>query len=257
MLAEPAGPDRGVVLAAAGGWVVLLLLLVLVGPPAPLLVAWLLVLGGSGAAVARLGTRRLAATRADRAFMAEFAARRAYGSPGSEPHEVGERLTAELFTRYLTRIPGVRVFHGLATEPGSVFADVDHAVLCGRRLVLVESKVWLPGHYELDDSGALLRNNRPFRGGATRLPDWLDAYRTLLPDLELRGVLLLYPGRSGEITVEDGGARIAAKVAEQFVREIGGWLAEDPSTVDREAFRAVLRQVVSPGSREQSGPDRT
>jgi DnaJ domain len=251
VLAEPAGPGRTVVLAAAGGWVVLLLLLVLVAPAAPLLAGWLLVLGGSGAAVVRLGRNQLTATRDDRAFMAEFTGRTAYGSPGVEPHEAGERLTAELLDRYLTRIPGVRIFHGLATEAGSVFADVDHAVLCGRRLVLVESKVWLPGRYDLDETGALLRNDRPFRGGVTRLPDWLDAYRALLPDLELRGVLLLYPSRPGEITAEitaeDGGARLAAMVPEQFVREVGDWLATEPSVVDRAAFRAVLRQVVSPG----------
>jgi hypothetical protein len=161
---------------------------------------------------------------------------------------VGQRLTADLLARYLMRIPGVRIFHGLAAEAGSVFADVDHAVLCGHRLVLVESKVWLPGHYDLDETGALLRNGRPFRGGATRLADWLDAYRALLPDVELSGALLLYPSRPGEITVGDGTARIAPMLPAQFVREVGGRLAADPSTVDREVFRLVLRQVVSPGS---------
>jgi hypothetical protein len=171
-----------------------------------------------------------------------------FGDPGGEADEVGQRLTARLLARYLTRIPGVRIFHGLAAEAGSVFADVDHAVLCGRRLVLVESKVWLPGHYELDEAGALLRNGRPFRGGAARLADWLDAYRALLPDVEVRGVLLLYPSRPGEITVADGTARVAPMVPDQFVREIGSWLATDSSTVDRDAFRFVLGQVVSPGS---------
>ncbi|HEX7305183.1 MAG TPA: molecular chaperone DnaJ, partial [Lentzea sp.] len=32
---------------------------------------------------------------------------------------------------------------------------------------------------------------------------------------------------------------------EQFVREIGDWLADDPATVDREALRVLVRQVVS------------
>ena len=31
---------------------------------------------------------------------------------------------------------------------------------------------------------------------------------------------------------------------EQFVHEIGAWLAVDPSTVDSKAFRAVRHQVV-------------
>jgi hypothetical protein len=32
---------------------------------------------------------------------------------------------------------------------------------------------------------------------------------------------------------------------EQFVDEIGSWLAAEPSTVDATAFRAVLGRVVS------------
>jgi hypothetical protein len=126
-----------------------------------------------------------------------------------------------------------------------VFADLDHAVLCGRRLVLIESKVWLPGHYDHDDAG-LRRNGHRFRGGVARLPDWLAAYRTLLPGLELRGVLLLYPSRPGEITVGDAPSDVPVMVPAQFVRDIGAWLAADPSTVDREAVRTLLDQVVTP-----------
>jgi hypothetical protein len=158
---------------------------------------------------------------------------------------VAERLTADLAARYLTRIPGVRIFHGLAAEVGSVFADIDHAVLCGNRLVLIESKRWLPGHYDVDEGG-LRRNGHRFRGGTIRLPDGVAAYRRLLPGLEVRGVLLLYPSRAGSITVGDDETDFPPMVPERFVREIGAWLAADPSTVDRQAFRTVLRQVVSP-----------
>ncbi|MGH3758386.1 J domain-containing protein [Actinophytocola sp.] len=255
VLVPPARPPRSSVLAAAGGWVVLLLVLVLAGPPVPVLVAWLVALAGSGVAVVLLARRHLAARGTEREFTAEFGTRTVFGSPGTEPEEVAERLTAELLDRYLTRIPGVRIFHGLATEAGSVFADIDHAVLCGRRLVLIESKLWLPGHYDLDETGGLRRNGHRFRGGSARLADWIAAYRTLLPDLELRGVLLLYPSRRGEITVDGstvgnsddaGPAELPPMVPDQFVREVGAWLATSASTVDREAFRSLLRQVVSP-----------
>jgi hypothetical protein len=238
-------PDRTVLAAAGGGWLALLLPVFLLAPPAPLLAGWLLVLAGAGAALATLGRRHLAAHRAGQAFTAELGGRTVFGSPGEEPDEVGQRLTAELLEAQLTRIPGVRIFHGLATEAGSVFADLDHAVLCGRRLVLIESKVWLPGHYDHDDAGGLRRNGHRFRGGAARLPDWLAAFRTLLPELELRGVLLLYPSRPGQITVGDTPAEVAPMVPERFVHDIGAWLAADPSTVDREAVRTLLRQVVT------------
>ena len=56
-----ARPSREVALGALGGWLLLLVLLVLVGPPAPLLMVWLLVLAGSGAAVWQVGRRAPAA----------------------------------------------------------------------------------------------------------------------------------------------------------------------------------------------------
>lgn len=245
VLLPPVRPDREVVLAAAGGWLVLLLGGVLFALPVPVLVVWWLVLAAAAAAVAHLARRHLAGRRADREFTAEFGDRVVHGRPGGEPDDVAERLTAELLDRHLARVPGIRIFHGLATEDGSVFADIDHAVLCGRRLVLVESKLWLPGHYDVDEGG-LRRNGRRFRGGTARLPEWLDAYRERFPGLELRGVLLLHPSRAGEITVGDGPADVPPTAPERFVREIGAWLATEHGTVDRDAFRALLGLVVSP-----------
>jgi hypothetical protein len=234
------GPSRTVTLSVAGGAVFLVLATALLGAPAWLLILFVLV---GGAATVECGRRYLAAQRVDREFTTEFGKRTVFGSPGSEEDEIAERLTADLLSRYLTRIPGVRICHGLAAEEGSVFADLNHAVLCGHRLVLIESKSWLPGHYDVDSSGTVLRNGHPFRGGSVQLPERLAAYRALLPDVEIRGALLIYPGRAGTITVGDG----LGHTPERFVREIGGWLAAQPSTVDREIFGTLLRQVVSPG----------
>lgn len=240
VLEPTSGPSRTVTLMAAGATAFVVLAMGLLGAPAWLLILFLLV-GGAG--TVECGRRNLAALRVDREFTAEFGDRKVFGSPGQEDDEVAERLTAELLARYLTRIPGVRVCHGLAAEEGSVFADLDHAVLCGHRLVLIESKSWLPGHYDVNTSGEVLRNGHPFRGGTVNLPERLAAYRALLPDAEIRGALLIYPSRAGTITVGDG----LGHTPERFVRDIGGWLAAEPSTVDREVFATLLRQVVSPG----------
>ncbi len=250
--APAARPPVAVALGAAGGWLLVLPILVVVGAAAAVLAAWALVLAGAGAEVVR---RHVAVARAERAFAAEFGTRVVFGSPGTEPDEAGERLTADLLARHLTRIPAVRICHGLAAEPGSVFADIDHAVLCGRRLVLVESKLWLPGHYRTDEAGVLWRNGHRFRGGASALAERVEAYRALLPGVEVRGVLLLYPSRAGDITVadgtggetDDGPAGVLAMEPARFVREVGAWLAADPATVDREALRVLARQVVSAG----------
>ncbi|MDR7300335.1 J domain-containing protein [Haloactinomyces albus] len=234
------------VLAAIGGWLLFLPGMLTIAPSLLVLTMWLVpVVAATG--LLGLVPHRLPAGRADRAFSAEFGNSRVFGQPGAVRGEPAERLTAELMSEYLARLPGVRIFHGLSW-PGSVFADVDHAVLCGRRLVLVESKMWLPGHYTVDDGGTFRRNGRQFRGGGTRLPEGIASYRELLPEIEVRGALVLYPSRAGETTTGDVAEvpvrPILPMGPEQFVREIGRWLSAEPATIDREAFRAVLERVV-------------
>jgi hypothetical protein len=244
VLSPDTGLPKEVVLGAVMVWVVLLLALILVAPPAPLVIVWLLALATSGAVLFALIRRHLDMNAANKAFSTRYGAHQVFGQPEAGNEHRAERLTADLLKRYLTRLPGVRIFHGLA-EPGSVFADVDHAVLCGQRLVLIESKMWLPGHYDVDDAGELWRNDHPFRGGSTRLADQLPVFQELWPDLEIRGVLLIYPTRPGDITTDYADAEIAPMVPADFVQEIGSWLAADPLTVDRGAFTAVLGQLVN------------
>ncbi|GGP59095.1 J domain-containing protein [Saccharothrix coeruleofusca] len=239
--APSGGPGHAPALAAVLAWFLLLLPVVAVDFSPLALGVWLAVVAAAAAAAFKVVKRYLTAVRADRAFAAEYDQQVVRGTVDDR---VCERLTADLLSRYLTRLPGARIFHGLAW-PGSVFADVDHAVLCGRRLVLIESKSWLPGHYAADDDGTLWRNGHPFRGGGMRLPRSLAVYRKLLPWLEIRTALLIYPSRAGEVTTEDDAdAVVPPMTPAQFVEEIGDWLAEDPATVDREALRLILRQVV-------------
>lgn len=242
--AHPGSPGHAPAAGAVAG--VVLLPLPLVVPFAFsvwLASVWLLLIVSAVAAAVLLVRRHLESLRTVRAFRGEFGDDVVFGTPGSEPDEAAERVTAEVLERYLTRLPGVRIFHGLSW-PDSVFADIDHAVLCGHRLVLVESKSWLPGHYAVNDAGVLTRNGRRFLGGGTRLPESVEAFRRLLPGVEVRGALVLQPNRSGEITTDwqqDGDA--PPMTSEQFVHQLGDWLSEQPVTVDRQVFRTVLGQV--------------
>ncbi|MCP2251304.1 Nuclease-related domain-containing protein [Prauserella aidingensis] len=221
-------------------------LVVLAGAPAPVLVAVLAAAVAAAAAVVAGVRRRHVALRAARAEVREVV----FGRPGTDDDQIAERRTADLLDRYLTRLPGARIFHGLSW-PGSVFADIDHAVLCGRRLLLVESKRWLPGHYSTSADDVLQRNGRRFGGGGSRLAEALDVFDELLPDVDVRGALVLYPSRAGTITVAPtdaftpAGTDVAVLTPEEFVHTAGAWLAEDPSTVDVPAFRTVLARVVS------------
>jgi hypothetical protein len=102
----------------------------------------------------------------------------------------------------------------------------------------------LPGHYEADDDGAIYRNGHVFRGGTARLAESLAAYRRLLPGVDVRGVLVVHPSRAGLLStdVEDE-VLIPPLTAEDFVRTIGGWLAEEPVILDRDTFRIILGQL--------------
>ncbi len=244
------GPGHTPVVAALGGMVLVLLPLVSgVGFSTPVLVVWLILTASTAVLVQRLARGYLAASKAREAYAAEFGGRTVFGHPGVERDELAERLTAELLEVYLTRLPGARIFHGLAL-PGSVFADVDHAVLCGKRLVLIESKIWLPGHYETAVDGRLMRNGRAFRGGGSGLAESLTAYRELLPGVMLRGAMIVYPSRSGTLTTAEPGDLPAAPMTpETFLHEIGEWLAAEPSTVDHEALRVLRDQVTGGGGR--------
>jgi len=235
------GPGHAPVVVALASLIVLLSILLAINL-SPLLLAVVLVLVAATVVVlVRMGRGLLAAKREHQAFTAEIGTSRSFGLPGDR----AEKLTAELLAKYLTRLPGVRIFHGLGL-PESVFADVDHAVLCGHRLVLIESKLWLPGHYEADETGAMWRNGHPFRGGAVRLDDSIDAFAELLPGVEVRGAVLIYPSRAGEISTGDPDDALAPPMSpHRFVVELGHWLAADPSTVDRDVFRVVLDRVVS------------
>jgi hypothetical protein len=242
----PIGPATPLVGVALAAWVALLVLvLVLPLHPLALLVVLWVIVAAAAVFVFRLTREYVLARLADRAFLAQAGSIVVYGQPGTERDQLGEQLTARLLAEYVAPLPGVRIFHGLAW-PGSVFADVDHAVLRGNRLVLIESKLWLPGHYIADEHGEVWRNGHPFRGGAIRLPDGVEAYRELLPGLEVRGALVVHPSRRGDITTGDSPEVAAPPMSqEQFVMEIGEWLADQPPVVDREAFRTVLDLVVS------------
>lgn len=233
-------------LAVSGAFLLLLTPLVIDVDRSPMALAlWLLLLAAAVFAAVHLMRHYLTDARNDRAFLTGPGGRAVCGNVGAEHEDWGEQLTAELLEEYLTRLPGARIFHGLSL-PDSVFVDVHHAVLCGRRLVLIESKTWLPGHYSVDTAGGLWRDDHRFRGGGSDLADCVNAYRDLLPELEIRGALIVYPSRAGAITTGDVScADVPPMTPEDFVHDVGEWLSLQPSTVDRRAFGALLSQVAA------------
>lgn len=59
----------------------------------------------------------------------------------------GELRTAELLNRLCLRPGGPSVIHDLRIPLKGIRANIDHAVVAGDRLLLIDSKVWRPGVY--------------------------------------------------------------------------------------------------------------
>lgn len=57
----------------------------------------------------------------------------------------GERLAGELLNQHARRVDGPTVLHDVSV-PGSP-ANIDHIVVSGRNVMLIDSKLWRPGVY--------------------------------------------------------------------------------------------------------------
>src|SRR5699024_7296883 len=105
-------PGHAPLVVVFGGLLVLLVPAVLSVDLVAMLAGWmvtLLLVCGVSFWVAR---RLLQLVRAQRAFDVEFGDGVVHGAVGQEPEQWSERLTAELLDEYLSRLPGVRMFHG-------------------------------------------------------------------------------------------------------------------------------------------------
>lgn len=200
-----------------------------------------------------LGRWYLSSRVTERIFTHEFRTFNLFGAPGtrllaSEEEPVkdctkSEWMTLDLLSGYLGQIPAARIFHGLAW-PGSSRAEVDHAVLCGRKLLLIESKLWPAGHYTSDGNGGLLRDGESFDGGSLRLSRTVAAYQMLLPKVQVEGIVLVHTTEPGLVTCRvDDSVPLEVVSPETFVCHIGGRLAEEPAVVERDVFLTLLDQV--------------
>lgn len=79
----------------------------------------------------------------------------------------GEVRTARMLDHFFQGISDITVFHSLHW-PGSFRADIDHVVIIGSHVVLVDSKAWAPGDYRqiapdiiIDENGKDRRSSMP------------------------------------------------------------------------------------------------
>jgi hypothetical protein len=82
----------------------------------------------------------------------------------------------------LLKIPGTTVFHGLRF-PGSANADVDHAVVHGSMVYLIDSKQYRWGEYEwncIDNGDEIVRSDGYGHGKANHMDAAAEGYRRIL-----------------------------------------------------------------------------
>lgn len=156
----------------------------------------------------------------------------------------GERASAEVIERHISRIPGVRTFHSMRFAPGSR-ADVDHVLVSGSRLAIIDSKLWPSAHYEWESgiTGTIIENNPrgTRRMRETRLIEARRSYREMFPKHEVQVWVLIHPASgAGGFSVSNSfcpdGVRMGS--ADSVVNEVGQWLAEESQD------RAVIDRVV-------------
>ena len=156
----------------------------------------------------------------------------------SADFEQAASLTADLLSRYLTQIPAVRVFR----DPVGFGPNVDHVVLCGRRLVLLMSVRWPAGSYTMGRGGEVLLDGRPVLSGSLGITSALRSARRHFPTAQSRAVVVVWPDQAGQplVTSWTPANKYAVTSADVLVKDVGGWLAERPNTVHRGLFRALV-----------------
>lgn len=168
---------------------------------------------------------------------------RAWGTPGgglsrgrfghrADTGRAGEELTAALLADGLADVPAARTFHGLRW-PGTRHADIDHVVLVGTRLAVIDSKNWRPGDYWWDGRAMSLYRN----GAPLPVPGALDAALALASQMSVPVDYCVWVVVHGDdIRVENHDTvRMRFVTADALVPEVGRWLTHQPfaNVVDR------------------------
>lgn len=172
-----------------------------------------------------------------------------FGEDNVQAGMEGEKRTAKLLEDLSLAIPSARIFHGL-NFPGSQTADVDHAILVGNRLALIDSKLWRENHYEWDETGNIseIKPNGYSYQRLTNFPVAVHKYSQLFPQLEVRGWILIHPrrGRSDKLSFDNryaGNTEIAD--AEHTLNDAGDWLLEGKKAqiVNRRTIRSLFNNM--------------
>lgn len=179
-------------------------------------------------------------------------ARGKFSDANIDKGEAGEKLTASLLNDLL-RIPGTRIFHGVEW-PGTKAADIDHIVVNGSKVALVDSKMWSGKKHIITSKGHIVTysgNNESY-GRDLRFPFAVKHLSSALrhkagTKATCYGWLAIHNPNGRRPAVDNKynpGLPVHLASADDAVNQIGAWLAaEADGVVDVELMDNLLNRV--------------
>ena len=170
------------------------------------------------------------------------------GNGGIHPGKIAELLTGQLLeTLYV--VPGARTLSGLSF-PGNPQLHIGHAVLCGDKLALVDSRFCPGGQYYWWENQLVCKLpgdapvflSHPFPGA-------VQEYRARFPELEVRGWSVFHPMDGAAVLTNNRatGANPRLATAAAFLQEAGDWLGDGQAhVVDRVALTRLVNDFGAP-----------
>lgn len=165
---------------------------------------------------------------------------------------IGEQLSGELFIREIERselTPYIQIVHGLK-YPGSTHADIDHALVCANRVLLVDSKYWQAVHWRWFGDAMIGGTGEHQQVRESGFTHGVAMVRQKFHPVEVGAAVLLHPSGEGTITVDNSmaGSHPPLVPASEGIAPLLGWLRGAlPPTQDeyRRLQSQSMRMVLS------------
>ena len=144
----------------------------------------------------------------------------------------------------LIAIPGLRIFRGVRTASLNQ-PLIPHAVVAGRRLLLIESVAWPPGRYELLADGRICCDGTYIGQSSAPFLAAVRQWRTTVPqDHKVSGMIIMHGGAGADISPLAAADRALAWVrAENAVLEVRRRLAQGPEMISASLLEVLFQAV--------------
>ena len=165
---------------------------------------------------------------------------------------IGEQLSGDIFLREIERAglaPYVQIVHGLK-YPGPVHADIDHALVCANRVLLVDSKYWQAMHWRWFGDAMIGGAGQNQQVRDSEFTHGVAVVRQMFHPIEVGAAVLLHPSSPGTITVDNSmaGTHPPLVAASEGIAPLLDWLRGAlPPTQDeyRRLQSQSMRMVLS------------